>query len=992
MKPSLELPKIEEKVLEFWRKNKIFEKSLEKSQKGPRFVFYEGPPYANGLPGIHHLLSRALKDIILRHKTMQGFFVERKAGWDTHGLPTEVEAEKKLNIKAKRDIEKIGIEKFIKECRDSVFIYKKEWEEFTERIGFWLDLENAYITCSNDYIESLWWILKQIWQRGLLYQDYKVVPYCPRCGTSLSSHEVAQGYEKIKEPAIYVKFEILNSKLETNPKPQTPNSKTYLLVWTTTPWTLPGNTAIAVNPKFSYVKVKIGKDYLILAKDRLGAIDQEYKILEELKGDRLVGIEYEPLFKVGELNKKAYFVIPADFVSIEEGTGLVHIAPAFGEEDMIAGKENNLPILVTVDEEGKIKKEVEQWAGLFVSEADPLIIEDLKKRNLLYKEEVYEHDYPFCWRCDSPLLYYTKTSWFIKMTAVKEKLLKNNQKINWIPAYLKEGRFGEWLREVKDWNLSRERYWGTPLPIWQCQMGKSQIPSTKSQTPKESDGSGPTGQADSKCNNIKVIDSIEELEKFSGQKTPELHRPFIDKIIFKCEKCGGKMERVPEVIDVWFDSGSMPFAQWHYPFENQDKINKNISFPADYISEGIDQTRGWFYTLLAISTLLDFGPAYKNVVAGGIVLDAEGQKMSKSKGNVVWPKDVIDVYGADVVRFYFYTVNQVAEPKRFNFQEVQSLYRKFFDTLINTQKFFSTYIEKEFKPIKNFKSNNLLDLWIVSRLQGLISQVVQRLDNFDIVGAVRQFLDFVDDLSNWYIRRSRRRFQRPEAKEEKEEASQTLNFVLSELSKALAPFCPFISESIYQELKGEKEESVHLADYPQPNKELVHQELETKMVRVREVIAATLAERAKAKIKVRQPLKELKIKNEKLKIDKELLGLIKEETNVKKIIFDAKIEKEIELDTKITPQLKEEGLFREIIRHSKKIRKKMKLEPQDRVKKFFYESPSDLLNKILENNKNFLLQEIGAENIEIGKIKKESFDYEEETETGGGRIRIGIKK
>jgi len=950
MKLQLLLPKIEEKVLEFWKEKKIFEKSLEKTKTGPKFVFYEGPPYANGLPGIHHLLARALKDIILRYKTMQGFYVERKAGWDTHGLPTEVEAERKLGIKTKRDIEKAGIEKFTKECQNSVFTYKKEWEEFTERIAFWLDLENPYITCSNEYIESLWWILKQIWEKGLLYQDYKVVPYCPRCGTSLSSHEVAQGYETIKENSIYIKFAIKNQK------------DTYFLVWTTTPWTLPGNSAIAVNPKFSYVKVQAGKDYFILAEERLSVVKQGYKIIEEFKGEKLAGLEYEPLFKFGELTKKAHFIILADFVSMEEGTGMVHIAPAFGEEDMVAGKENDLPILMTVNEEGKFKADVKPWAGTFVKEADPLIVEDLKKRNLLYREEIYSHDYPFCWRCDSPLLYCAKTSWFIKMTAVREDLIKNNQKINWVPEYLKEGRFGEWLREVKDWNLSRERYWGTPLPIWYCQ----------------------------ECDKRICIGSIKELKEKSGKEINDLHRPHIDQITFKCE-CGKEMKRVPEVIDCWFDSGSMPFAQWHYPFENKERIDENISFPADYICEGIDQTRGWFYTLLAISTLLNFGPCYKNVIANGIVLDAKGQKMSKSKGNVVWPKDVVSVYGADAARFYFYTVNQVAEPKKFDFKDVQSLYRRFFDTLLNIQNFFSTYVDKDLKPVGDFKPNNLLDRWIISRLQSLISQVIEKLDNYDTVGSARLFEDFVDDLSNWYIRRSRRRFQKPENKEDKSEASQVLYLIILELSKLLAPFCPFTSEKLYQQLK-DKAESVHLADYPRPKEDLIDRKLEEKMTKTREIVALVLAERAKLKIRVRQTLQKLEIKEEIP--EKELLNLIKEEINVKEIILNKKLEAKIKLDTEITPELREEGIVREISRHSKRIRKKTDLKPGDKVERFIYDTTSDLISKILKENKDYIKREVGAKEIKAGEGIGDSFDYEEEVEIDARepKVRIRIKK
>ena len=943
----MNLPQLEEKILKFWQKNKIFEKSLEKTKKGPKFIFYEGPPFANGLPGIHHLLSRALKDVILRYKTMRGFYVKRKAGWDTHGLPTEISAEKSLKIKSKKEIEN-NIGKFIEECKNNVFTYKKEWEEFTERIGFWLDLENAYITCSNDYIESLWWILKQIWEKGLLYQDYKVVPYCPRCGTSLSSHEVAQGYKTISEESIYVKFPVKGEK------------NTYFLVWTTTPWTLPGNVAIAINSKFIYVKVRIDNEYLILAKDRLNILGKEYEIIEEIKGKDLLGLKYEPLYKFTKPEKKAWFVISGAFVSLEDGTGLVHIAPAFGEEDMLVGKENDLPVLLNIDEEGNFETEVRNWAGMFVKDADPLIIKDLDERGLLFRSEIYTHEYPFCWRCDSPLLYYAKESWFIKTTAIRGKLIENNKKINWVPDYLKEGRFGEWLRGVKDWNLSRERYWGTPLPIWQCE----------------------------KCHGKIFIGSIEELTKKAGGSLgiKNLHRPYIDKIILKCD-CGEKMKRVPEVIDCWFDSGAMPFAQWHYPFENKNLIDNGEFFPADFICEGIDQTRGWFYTLLVVSILLGFGFSYKNVIANGIVLDAKGQKMSKSKGNVVNPLDVVGNYGADVARFYFYTVNPVAENKRFDFKDIQSLYRKFFDTLINSQKFFITYKEKNFNPRENFKSSSLLDKWIISYLENVNSRVVERLESYDIVGAARLLEGFVDNLSNWYIRRSRKRFQKPETEKEKERASQTLYYVLLKLIKLLAPFTPFISDSLYRDLGG-KEESVHLESYPVVEKDLIDGKLEEKMEKTRKIVARALAERAAASIKVRQPLSKLKIKNEKLKINDELINLIKEEVNIKEIFFDSKIKKEVELDTRITPELREEGIIREIIRQIQELRKQAGLKPKDKISIQYF--ASEKLNKILVKQKNYILKETIARNLEIKPDPVPRMG--KELDLDGQKLWLGIKK
>ncbi len=898
---ELNFPEIEERILKFWQKEKIFKKSLTRTKKKPRFVFYEGPPFANGLPGIHHLLARAFKDVVLRYKTMRGFYVERKAGWDTHGLPTEMAAEKALKIKSKKEIEK-NISRFIKECQSNVFLYKKEWEDFTERIGYWLDLKSAYITCSNDYIESLWWILKQIWEKGLLYQDYRVVPYCPRCGTSLSSHEVAQGYKTVKENSVYVKLRIKGF------------NKRKFLVWTTTPWTLPANVALAVNPNADYVEVRATNETLILAENRLDILKGEHRgIKSRFKGKDLLGLEYEPLYNYAKLDKKSYFVILGEFVSTKEGTGLVHIAPAFGEDDMEVSKKNDLPVILNVDEEGKFKKEVTPWAGIFVKDADSLIIENLKKRDLLFRKELYEHEYPFCWRCDSPLLYYAKQSWFIKVTAIKKELIKNNKKINWVPSYLKEGRFGEWLREVKDWNLSRERYWGTPLPIWQCQ----------------------------KCDKAIFISSVKELK---GLK--DLHRPHIDKVIFDC-RCGGKMKRVPEVIDCWFDSGAMPFAQWHYPFENKNYIDKGDFFPADFISEGVDQTRGWFYTLLVISTLLGFKNPYKNVISLGIVLDTKGQKMSKSRGNIIKPKDIIDKYGADVARFYFYTINQVGEPKRFDLKDVQSLYRRFFDTLINTQNFFNIYLNKNFRPKKDFKPTNILDRWIISRLETLNLEVIEKMEKYDVVGAARLFDNFVDDLSNWYVRRSRKRFR-----EENKDAFQSLYYVLSRFAKILSPFCPFTAEYLHKNLNG-KELSVHLTDYPTPNKKLINQKLEKEMSEVRNVVRSALSQRTMAKIKVRQPLSSLQIKNQK--INKELLELIKEEVNVKKITFG----KTLKLDTKITQKLREEGIIRELIRNIQQQRKNTGLKPKDKIM-VEYSGPD---KEIFEKNKESILKQANIEKL-----------------------------
>ncbi len=951
-----DLVKEEEEVLKFWKEKNIFQKSLKQSEKSPRFVFYEGPPTANGEPGIHHIVARALKDIICRYKTMKGFYVLRKAGWDTHGLPVEIQVEKELSLKDKKEIENYGILEFNRKCKESVWRYKKNWEKLTERIGYWIDMEKPYITYENEYIESLWWILKQIWQKGLLFKDYKIVPFCPRCGTTLSSHELAQGYQRIKEPSVYLKFELVDLK------------NTYLLVWTTTPWTLPGNEAVAVNPSFVYSKVKVGDEVYILAKERINDClkDKEYKVLEEIKGDELVGLKYRPLYNVKEAEewrKKIYEVLPGNFVTLEDGTGMVHIAPAFGEEDyqLIKEQAGEFPVLITVDNEGKMLTPDYQWDKIFVKEADPLIIKDLEKRNILLKEELYEHDYPFCWRCDTPLIYYAKSSWFIKMTALKDKLLENNQKINWVPAHLRDGRFGEWLREIKDWNLSRERYWGTPLPIWQCE--------------------------NEKCGHSEAMGSIKEIEDLSGEKIQDPHRPYIDKIIFKCSKCGGVMKRVPEVIDCWFDSGAMPFAQWHYPFANKDFIDKKEYFPADFICEGIDQTRGWFYTLLAISTLLDLGVSYKNVVVNGIVLDEKGQKMSKSKGNIVVPEEILNKYGADCVRLYFYTINQVDQPKRFAFKDMDDLFRKFFSTLENCLAFYEMYAENKECPELNLKElNNVLDKWIVSKLNTLAKNLTDDLEKYDIVAAARLLPQFVEDLSNWYIRRSRKRFQRPKNSEEKNIASAVLRCVLLEFSKLAAPFTPFISEHIYQSLKGKNDpESVHLCAYPE-DKDLIDGGLEEKMEKIRETIVLALAQRAETGIKVRQPLNKLRIPN--YKFPAEFLDLIKDEVNVKEVIMDDDLKEGVKLDTEITAELKREGEIRDIIRQIQRIKKELNVEPKNKVSLYFIDEEA---REFLRDIRETITKETS---VEIADDKKNiSSPIEKSIEMKGREtnILVGIK-
>ncbi len=966
----MNFPEMEKKILKFWEENKIFEESMEIRKKSPRFVFFEGPPYANGKPGIHHVLGRVFKDLFCRYKTMRGFLVERKAGWDTHGLPVEIATEKELEFKTKKEIENYGIEKFNQKCHENVWKYKNEWEEITKRIGFWLELDRPYITYENDYIESLWWIIKKIYDKGLLVQDYRVAPYCPRCGTTLSSHELAQGYKKVKEDSIYVKF------------PVNGQENTYFLVWTTTPWTLPGNVALAINSEVEYIKLKrnwvepkggeshgqdpkqgkLKEEFLIIAKDRYEKVlSKEYEISgESFKGSSLLDLEYEPLYDFIKPDKPAYRIVSGNFVSTEEGTGIVHIAPAFGEDDMRIGKENNLPVLMTVDKDGKFIDKIKTWAGKFVKDADPEIIENLKSRNLFYKIEKYEHDYPFCWRCESPLLYYALNSWFIKMTEIKEKLLENNQKVNWFPEYLKDGRFGEWLKELKDWNFSRERYWGVPLPIWKCE----------------------------KCEQIKVIGSIKELEDLDGKKVKDLHRPFIDEIVFDCEKCGSEMRRVPEVADIWFDSGAMPFAQWHYPFENKDFIDKKEKFPAEFICEGVDQTRGWFYTLLAVSTLLGLEAPYKNVLSYGLVLDKHGKKMSKSKGNAVNVGDIIDRFGVDALRWYFYTVNAVGMPTKFDENDVQRIFRRFIMTLWNSFSFWKIYSNDKYNQKSEVIPDNILDKWIISEFNALIKNVTEKLDNYDLVGAARNIESFLDDLSNWYLRLSRNRFK----EENNKEAYKVFSFILVNFTKIIAPFIPFTSDHIFKEMTGQK--SVHLEKFPQ--EKIIDDELLEKMKDIRKVASVGLELRAKAGIKVRQPLKQLAIN---IKFDDNLTSLLKDELNIKEIIFNKENIKEnnwlfvengnfkVSLNTEITAELKNEGTLREVIRNIQSLRKKAGLTPKDKVALCLY-SDNKQISGIIEKNKETIKKDTILSDIVFEK--QSDLKASDEIEVDGKKLFIGI--
>jgi len=853
---KVNIPKREEEIIEFWKKNKIFEKSVEQRNPENRFVFYEGPPTANGKPGVHHGLSRVFKDSVCRYKAMQGYYVERKGGWDTHGLPVEIEVEKRLGLKNKRDIEKYGIEKFIKQCKESVFKYKREWERMTERIAFWLDMENAYVTYENYYIETLWWIIKEISKKGLLYKDYKVVPYCPRCGTPLSSHEVAQGYKDVYDPSVFVKFRIPSME------------NTYFLVWTTTPWTLPSNMLLAVNRDFTYVKVLYKDEYLILAKGRLSEVfkDEEYEVVEEFKGEKLIDIDYEPLFDFVKLDVRFHFVAHGDFVSLEEGTGIVHVAPGYGADDLELGKKYNLPVIQLVGEDGKFKEEAEPFKGLWAKDADKHIIKDLKERGLLFKEEKYLHSYPHCWRCDTPLLYFAKSSWFIKTTAVKENLIKNNNKVNWYPEHIKKGRFGNWLESLVDWAISRERYWGTPLPVWKCK----------------------------KCGYTHVVGSVEELKSMAKNmpENLELHRPYVDEVKLVCPKCGGEMEREKEVIDVWFDSGAMPYAQFHYPFENKEKFEKN--FPADYISEAIDQTRGWFFTLHVLGTLLFDSPAFKNVLCLELVLDEKGEKMSKHKGNIVDPWEVLNNEGADAFRWYLFTVTPPWMPRRFSRETVEVSLRNFIIPLRSSTSFFTLYANIDKFSLNDFDSpplneRSILDRWLISRLNSLIKFSIEKLEEYNITEATRKMERFTTELTNWYIRLNRKRFWKGKMDKDKLSAYFTLYEVLKKLSILIAPFAPFISEEIYQAIvvpeDKDTKESVHLEDYPEPNESLIDKKLEERMDFVKNIVELGRSARKKSKVKVRQPLRKMIVFSKDKKDIEDLKDIILSELNIKEIEF-----------------------------------------------------------------------------------------------------------
>ena len=1171
MADNFNLTKIEGKIQKFWEANNILNKSLESRKGKKKFVFYEGPPTANGLPHIGHFLTRAFKDLFVRYKTMRGFFVPRKAGWDTHGLPVEIEVEKELGLKNKKEIEKYGIAKFNKKAKESAQEYKTEWEKFSKRIGFWLDFKNPYITYTNKYIETLWHIIKQFDKKKFLYQGHKILPWCPRCGTPLSTHELGQDdvYKTVTEDSIYVKFRV------KNPEKYNLNKDTYVLAWTTTPWTLPGNIALAVGEKIDYVIISKNNEHYILAKDLAEkVIDKPYEIVKELKGRDLVGLEYEPLFKVQSLKSvKSYKIYPADFVSIEDGTGVVHTAVMYGEDDYQLGEKIGLPKHHTVDEEGKFTEDVPEFAWKFVKDAEEGIIDYLKERKLLFKVESYSHEYPHCWRCKTPLLYYATDSWFVKTTAVKKQLIANNNKINWVPDYIKEGRFGQWLNEVKDWAFSRDRYWGTPLPVWQCKKCKGKLvigsleeleknrykkpnryfilrhsESTKNKgqeinnTKLENDKYDLTEKGVEQANklakelknkkidliftspflrakktaqiiaektglNVKTDNRLKEMdhgsvcegkdyyacipkeeypykdfttrfgldgesrndvrkrvfefvqemeEKHEGQNilivshgdplwllegvsknlseenlflakknqilgmkneilsliklgelrildfsnyprdefgNLDLHRPYIDQISLECDECGNEMKRVPEVIDVWFDSGAMPFAQEHYPFEN-----KKPDFPADFITEGVDQTRGWFYTLLAVSTLLGFGPPYKNVISLGHVLDKDGKKMSKSVGNVITPDYVIEKFGADVARWWFYRASQAGESKSFREEELKEINNGFIRVLINSLRFWELYkgnskTEINFHNLKNRDSLNLLDKWLMSKWNNLIASVTKSLDEYDATRASREIEKFViEDLSNWWIRRSRANFQLSTINYQQD----LLRFILLELSKLIAPFIPFLAEHLHEELHQGTTTgttSIHFHDWPRADEKMIDKKLEEEMELVRRIVSLGLAARKDAGIKVRQPLASLNIKSKTLSIKDELSDLIKDEVNVKKIIFEKGDKEEVVLDMEISPALRYEGWVREFIRMIQDARKDAGYDFDQKVRACWFSEDKSLTESI-KREEGFIKQKTVLKELRESRHAPEFiYDVEKEQELEPSRkIWLGLKK
>jgi len=1025
---------LEEDILRFWKEHGIFDKSIDIREGGPHYAFYEGPPTANGSPGVHHVLSRLYKDVVCRYKTMKGYHVPRKAGWDTHGLPVELEVESSLGLTSKAQIEEYGVARFNDHCRQSAFKYIKEWEAMTERLGCWLDMEHPYVTLDNSYIESCWWIMKKLWDKGLIYQGYKVTPHCPRCGTSLSSHEVALGYEDVDDPSVWVKFKLDLTQpggSETARSLLSSAVPTYLLAWTTTPWTLPGNTALAVAPEADYVVVEVEDGYLILADALLEQVGLGgYKVVEKVIGEDLVGMHYEPLYSNIDIryvkgDKRAYRVIEGDFVSMEEGTGIVHIAPAYGEIDFEVGEREGLPLVHTVELNGMVtthlvtgftpkareyiqKSEVPvilgparrkldlPGAGKFVKDADKDVLDDLKSRGLLFRSEKITHTYPFCWRCGAPLLYYAKQTWYIKTTVVKERLISGNAEINWYPDYIKNGRFGDWLENNVDWAFSRERYWGTPLNIWHC----------------------------SSCDHGDCIGSVDELmaqSNLSVSTRPlDLHRPYMDEITFACPKCGGKMQRVPEVIDCWFDSGAMPIAQWHYPFENEDKFKQN--FPADFICEAVDQTRGWFYSLHAIATLLFEHPCFRNVICLGHVVDGQGEKMSKSKGNVIDPWAAISNYGADALRWYMLVSTTAEDNHRFSTKMLAETTRKFLLTLWNTYSFFTLYANIDryvpqpltadsYQP----KTFSELDNWISSELNRLVSEVSKLMDSYNPTSATRRIEVFVDNLSNWYVRRNRRRFWKSENDADKLAAYTTLYQCLVTLSRLLAPFVPFIAEELYQNLTGsidsEAKESVHLVDFPIADEVRINDKLNSDVGLAMKVSSLGRAARAKAGIKVRQPLEQVVVRvggeGEKEALER-LAAEVMEEVNVKQLVVSSEAEDLgkfpsnmpdysvvndarywVAISTELTPELIAEGATRELVRHLQNMRRNAKFEITDHIITY-YQTGEPLIKQVIDAFASYIKQETLSQELIDGLPSDGA--YSEKHRIADSDVFLAIKK
>ena len=1042
---------MENEVSEMWKKKDIVKKSLNSNEGKKYFTFYDGPPTANGKPHIGHIETRVMKDLIPRYKVMKGYRVIRKAGWDTHGLPVELEIEKKLGISGKQQIEEYGVEKFVKQCKESVFDYVHLWEEMTNKVGYWVDMEHPYVTYHNEYIESVWWALKQMWDKGLLYEGHKVMPYCPRCGTALSSHEVAQGYKDVKDLTCIAKFKVKDGQKIDD---EELSENTYILAWTTTPWTLPSNLALCVNKSYEYAEVEVNVgteeavyEKYILAKDLIETVlkDKEYKTNKTFKGEKLLGIKYEQLMPFGKVEGKAFEVIHGDYVTLTDGTGIVHIAPAYGEDDSFVAKQNGIAFINLVDKEGKFVNEVEPWAGKFVRNCNEDICKWLKEQNKLFSKEKHVHSYPHCWRCDTPLLYYPKESWFVAMSKLRDELVENNSKVNWYPETIKTGRFGKFLENVIDWGISRDRYWGTPLPIWTCE--------------------------NEECKAQECIGSIEELKQ-KAIKCPddiELHKPYIDNVELKCPNCGGKMHRAKEVIDCWFDSGSMPFAQWHYPFENKEMFDNN--FPAGFISEAIDQTRGWFYTLTAIGTALFNKTPFENCIVLGHVLDEKGQKMSKSKGNGVEPMLLLNTVGADATRWHFYTCSAPWIPTRLSLDNVKETQRGFLSTLWNVYSFYVLYAEiDQFNPLKytEYTTTNVMDKWIISKLNTLIKDVDDKLEHYDITGAALQIGEFTDSLSNWYVRRNRERFWSQELNDEKIGAYVTLYKVLTNLCKVAAPFVPFMTEEIYQNLvvnlDNSQPESIHLCSWPEVDEQVIDKELEKEMDLAYRIVKLGRSARNSANIKNRQPLSEMLISIDTL--PEYYSDIVKEELNVKKVVLGAemssyvdfeikpnlpvlgkeygrlipKIKQEISkknqmnlastvknggvecieidnteielnadnllitmqgkegfafsgegeigvvLETVITPELEEEGILREVLSKVQNMRKDSGFEVLDRIS--LYVSNNDKIEKIIKKFEDIIKHDTLADDIFYGENLNEYVD----TNINGEMIKMYVKR